>query len=158
MGWFRVSIILCSPWSPRKDVFGTDWDEYLPYLFFTYHTEPHHLTGELPFYLLHGNFSRPYFGPYRVLEVHPNELSLQPVNYPSEHSIWATQDRATTNNLSNRIALPAMVEEAMFYKAMSQELTLIVHLFTCICLWLCITCFSVGLSLLYWSLQRLLCI
>ena len=68
------------------------------------------------------------------MEVHPNDLSVQPVNYPNEHSIWATQDRATTNNLSKRIALPAMVEEAMFYKAMLQELTLIVHLLTCICL------------------------
>ena len=36
------------------DVFGTDWDKYLPYLLFTYRTKPHDSTGESPFYLLYG--------------------------------------------------------------------------------------------------------
>ena len=102
-------------------VFGTDWDEYLPHLLFAYHTKPHHLTGELPFYCLYGNFSRPYFSPYRVLEMHPNDLSVQPVNHPNKHSIWVTHDQVTTNNLSKRIAWPTVIEEGTFYKAISSR-------------------------------------
>ena len=40
------------------DVFGTDWDEYLPLLIFTYHTKPHDSTGESPFYFLCGRDTR----------------------------------------------------------------------------------------------------
>ena len=160
------------------DVFGTDWDEYLPHLLFAYRTKPHDSTGESPFYLLYGRdariptesalsakrtpyqvdvddyrselvhglseawriakdsvakaqkrqkraydrhsrpktfregdrvmvympvertgknrkLSRPYFGPYRVLEVHPNGLTVRPVDRPNEQSIRVNQDRVT---------------------------------------------------------------
>jgi hypothetical protein len=40
------------------DVFGTDWDEYLPQLLFAYRTKPHDSTGESPFYPLYGRDAR----------------------------------------------------------------------------------------------------
>ena len=39
--------------------------------------------------------SRPYFGPYRVLEVHPNGLTVRPVDRITEPSIRVNQDRVT---------------------------------------------------------------
>ena len=40
------------------DVFGIDWDEYLPQLLFAYRTKPHESTGESPFNLLYGRDTR----------------------------------------------------------------------------------------------------
>ena len=39
--------------------------------------------------------SRPYFGPYRVLEVHPNGVTVRPVDCPSDKSIRVNLDRVT---------------------------------------------------------------
>ena len=39
--------------------------------------------------------SRPYFGPYRVLKVHPNGLTVRPVDRPNEQSIRVNQDRVS---------------------------------------------------------------
>ena len=34
--------------------YGTDWDEHLPYLLFSYRTKPHESIRESPFFLLYG--------------------------------------------------------------------------------------------------------
>ena len=39
--------------------------------------------------------SRPYFGPYQVLEVHPNGVTVQPVDRPNDKSIRVNLDRVT---------------------------------------------------------------
>ena len=39
--------------------------------------------------------SRPYFGPYRVEEVHPNGVTVRPVDRPSHDTIRVNQDRVT---------------------------------------------------------------
>ena len=39
--------------------------------------------------------SRPYFGPYRVLEVHTNGVTVQPVDHPNDKSIRVNLDRVT---------------------------------------------------------------
>ena len=41
--------------------------------------------------------SWPYFGPHRVLEVHPNGLTARPVDRPNEQSIRLNQDRVTAS-------------------------------------------------------------
>ena len=44
--------------------------------------------------------SRPYFGPYRILEVHPNGLIVRPVDRPDEQSIRVNQDQVTVQRNS----------------------------------------------------------
>ena len=39
--------------------------------------------------------SRPYFGPYRVLEVHPNGVTVRPVDRPNDKSFRINLDRVT---------------------------------------------------------------
>ena len=39
--------------------------------------------------------SRLYFGPYRVLEVHPNGVTVRPVDRPNDKSIRVNLDRVT---------------------------------------------------------------
>ena len=38
---------------------------------------------------------RPYFGPYRILEVHPNGVTVVPVDRPKDHQIRVNLDRVT---------------------------------------------------------------
>ena len=100
------------------DVFGTDWDEYLHHLF-VYRTKPHDSKPAKRAYNRHSppktfregdcvmvympvertgknrKLSRPYFGPYQVLEVHPNSLTMRPVDHPNEQSIRVNQDQVT---------------------------------------------------------------
>ena len=35
----------------------------------------------------------PHFGPYRVIEVHPNGVTVRPVDQPKDTSICVNQDR-----------------------------------------------------------------
>ena len=39
--------------------------------------------------------ARPHFGPYRVLDVHPNGLTVRPVDRPKDPSIRVNLERAT---------------------------------------------------------------
>ena len=64
-------------------IFETDLDEYLPHLFFTYHTKPRDSTGKSPFYLLYGRDARipteSKCTPYQV-DVDNYRLELVPVS------------------------------------------------------------------------------
>ena len=50
---------------------------------------PHEDTGKLR------KLALPHHGPYRVLDVLPNGLSLRPVDHPEEAPILVNQDRVT---------------------------------------------------------------
>ncbi len=50
---------------------------------------PHEQTGKIC------KLAHPYFGPYRVVEVYPNGVSVRPVDCPSKSAIRVNQDRVT---------------------------------------------------------------